>query len=84
MTPGIDRGGRVGADGVRSRSNGAGAYEARSRSENGDESRSKNLSRARAALVIGGVLLAAGAGLAVWDAASDDSPAPVVITGRAG
>ena len=42
--------------------------------------RSKNLRRARIALVIGGVLLAAGSGLAVWDAAGDDSPAPVVIT----
>lgn len=46
--------------------------------------RSKNLRRARVALVIGGVLLAAGAGLAVWDAAGDDSPAPVVITGQGG
>ena len=52
----------------------------------GDEARarSKNLRRARAALVIGGILLAAGAGLAVWDAAGDDSPAPVVITGQGG
>ena len=52
----------------------------------GDEARarSKNLRRARAALVIGGVLLAAGAGLAVWDAAGDDSPSPVVITGQGG
>ena len=46
--------------------------------------RSKNLRRARIALVIGGVLLAAGAGLAVWEAAGDDSPAPVVITGQGG
>lgn len=53
----------------------------------GDEARarSKNLRRARAALVIGGVLLAAGAGWTVWDAAAgDDSPAPVVITGQGG
>lgn len=52
----------------------------------GDEARarSKNLRRARAALVIGGILLAAGAGWAVWDAADDDSPAPVVITGQGG
>lgn len=52
----------------------------------GDEARarSKNLRRARAALVIGGILLAAGAGLAVWDAAGGDSPAPVVITGQGG
>lgn len=52
----------------------------------GDEARarSKNLRRARAALVIGGVLLAAGAGWAVWDAAGDDPPAPVVITGQGG
>lgn len=49
-----------------------------------NEARSKNLRRARAALVIGGVLLAAGAGLAVWDAAGDDPPAPVVITGQGG
>lgn len=50
----------------------------------GNEARSKNLRRARIALVIGGVLLAAGAGLAVWDAAGGDPPAPVVITGRGG
>lgn len=52
----------------------------------GDEARarSKNLRRARAALVIGGILLAAGAGLVVWDAAGGDSPAPVVITGQGG
>ena len=55
------------------------------RAQSGDAAaRSKNLRRARIALVIGGVLLAAGAGLAVWDAASDDAPAPVVITGRSG
>ncbi len=46
--------------------------------------RPSNLRWARAALVIGGLLLAAGAGLIVWDAASDDSPAPVVITGTGG
>lgn len=52
----------------------------------GDEARarSKNLRRARVALVIGGILLAAGAGLVVWDAAGDGSPAPVVITGQGG
>lgn len=54
------------------------------RAQSGDAAaRSKNLRRARIALVIGGVLLAAGAGLAVWDAAGD-SPAPVVITGAGG
>lgn len=57
----------------------------RASSQPGDAAaRSKNLRRARIALVIGGVLLAAGAGLAVWDAAGDDSPAPVIITGRGG
>lgn len=50
----------------------------------GARARSKNLRRARAALVIGGILLAAGAGLAVWDAAGGDSPDPVVITGQGG
>jgi len=62
---------RTGGDGARSQPGGAAA-------------RSKNLRRARIALVIGGALLAAGAGLAVWDAAGDDSPAPVVITGQGG
>lgn len=62
---------RTGGDGTRAQPGDAAA-------------RSKNLRRARTALVIGGVLLAAGAGLAVWDAAGDDSPAPVVITGQGG
>lgn len=69
----MDRDDRTGGDGARARSQPGGAA-----------ARSKNLRRARIALVIGGVLLAAGAGLAVWDAAGDDSPDPVVITGQGG
>ena len=67
----MDGGGRTGGNEARAQSGDAAA-------------RSKNLRRARAALVIGGVLLAAGAGLAVWDAAGGDPPAPVVITGQGG
>ena len=65
----MDRDDQTGGNGTRARSQ-----------PGGEAARSKNLRRARIALVIGGVLLAAGSGLAVWDAAGDDSPAPVVIT----
>ena len=48
-----------------------------------DGEQPRTLRWARIALVAGALLLAAAATLAVWDAASDDPPAPV-ITGRDG
>ena len=45
--------------------------------------RPRSLRWARIALVVGALFLAAAATLIVWDAASDDRPAPV-ITGRDG
>lgn len=37
---------------------------------------------ARRALLIGAALLAAAVGLTVWDSNADDTPAPVVVTGK--
>ena len=48
-----------------------------------DGEQPRTLRWARIALVVGALLLAAAAALAVWDAASDDPPVPV-ITGRDG
>ena len=79
----MDGGGRTGRDEARARSKNGDGVRARSKDDDA-AARSKNLRRARAALVIGGILLAAGAGWTVWDAAGDDPPAPVVITGRGG
>lgn len=49
----------------------------------GGDDRSRAVRWARIALVAGALLLAAAATLIVWDAASDDPPAPA-ITGRDG
>ena len=43
----------------------------------------RTLRWARAALMVGALLLGAAAALFVWDAATDDPP-PAVITGRDG
>ncbi len=46
-----------------------------------DDSQNRNLRWARAALVVGALLLGVVAALIVWDASSDDQTPPV-ITGR--